>query len=47
MVEMTVIEPAKTEWATSIGFAPKKVGSQIFRVDYEKFNTVTKLDSTP
>lgn len=47
MLQMKVIELAKTEWAVPIVFAPNKYGSHSFGVDYRKLNLVTERDFYP
>lgn len=47
LLRMDVIEPAQTEWASPIVFAPKKDGSLRFSVEYRKLNTVNVRDSYP
>lgn len=42
-----IIEPAQTEWASPIVFAPKEDGTVRFCVDYRKVNEITKQDSYP
>ena len=47
MIEQDVIEPAVSEWASPVVFAPKKDGTQRFCVDYRRLNAVTKTDVYP
>lgn len=47
MLVGNIIEPAQTEWASPIVFAPKEDGTLRFCVDYRKLNAVTKRDSSP
>ena len=47
MMEVDVIEPAVSEWAAPIVFAPKKDGSLRFCIDYRRLNAVTIRDSYP
>ncbi len=42
-----VIEPATSEWAAPVLFAPKKDGRLRFCVDYRKLNEMTVRDSYP
>lgn len=41
------IEPATTEWASPILFAPKKYGSLRFCVNYRKLKVIAMRDSYP
>lgn len=47
MVNLDVIEPATSEWAAPIVFAPKKCGSLCFCVDYLCLKAATVRDSYP
>ena len=47
MIEANVIEPAQSEWASPIVFAPKKDGTLRFCVDYRKLNAATIADTYP
>lgn len=47
MLKAGVIEPAKTEWASPIVFAPKKDGQLRFCIDYRRLNALTIRDSYP
>ena len=42
-----VIEPAQSEWAAPVLFAPKKDGRLRFCIDYRKLNEMTVKDSYP
>lgn len=45
MLAQKVFEPAQTEWAAPIFFAPKKHGNLRFCVYYRRLDTLTKRDS--
>ena len=47
MMDQDVIEPAMSEWASPVVFAPKKDGTTRFCVDYRRLNAVTKPDVYP
>lgn len=47
MLAIDVIDPAQTEWASSIVFVPNKDGALCFCVDYLKLNEVTTHNSYP
>ena len=47
MLDADVIEPAITEWAAPIVFAPKKDGYLRFCIDYRRLNELTVRDSYP
>ena len=47
MLSLDVIEPANSEWAAPIVFAPKKCGALRFCIDYRRLNAVTLRDSYP
>lgn len=47
MLPEKVMEPAATEWATTIAIALKKDGSRRHCVDYSKLNVVTIRDWCP
>ena len=47
MIEADVIEPAQSEWASPIVFAPKKDGTLRFCVDYRKLNAAIIADTYP
>ena len=47
MIEGDVIEPAQSEWASAIFFAPKKDDTLRFCVDYRKLNASTIADTYP
>lgn len=47
MLDQEVIEPATTEWAGPIVFAPKRDGTVQLRVDYIRLNSVTQSDLYP
>ena len=42
-----VIEPAMSEWAAPVLFAPKKDGKLRFCIDYRKLNSMTVKDTYP
>lgn len=44
MLELQVIEPAKTKWSSSLVFVPKEDGKVLFVVDYRTLNTVRLLE---
>lgn len=46
-LRMNVIEPAKSEWALLIVFAPKKDGSLCFCTDHRKLTGVTFRNAYP
>ena len=46
-LEADVIEPAQSEWAAPVLFAPKKDGKLRFCIDYRKLNGMTVRDSYP
>lgn len=45
MVKLEFIDPAQTERALSIAFAPEQNSTLRFWVDYRKINAVAVLDS--
>lgn len=45
MLKEEVVEPVTAELASRIVFAPKKDGSLVFCVDYQKLNAVTVRNS--
>jgi len=47
MLDLGVIRPSMSPWASPITFAPKKDGTKRFCVDYRKVNAVTKKDAHP
>ena len=47
VMDQDVIEPAMSEWASPVVFAPKKDGTTRFCVDYRRLNAVTKPDVYP
>lgn len=47
MLKLEVIEPARSEWASSIVHVSKKDGMLPFFVGYEKLHAVTGCDSYP
>jgi len=42
-----IIEPAYSEWAAPVLFAPKKDGKLRFCIDYRKLNSMTQKDTYP
>lgn len=47
MLAAKVREPSKVQWATPIVVVPKKQGKVRLRIEYRKFNAITRRDSYP
>ena len=47
MVDMGIVQPSASPWASPVTSVPKKDGSTRFCVDYRKVNSVTTKDSHP
>eukprot|EP00171_Calliarthron_tuberculosum_P006530 IDg6530t1 len=47
MMEVGIIEPSSSEWASSVVLAPMKDGRLRFCIDYRRLILVTKRDSYP
>jgi len=47
MLELQVLEPSHSAWASSVVIVPKKNGKARFCVDYRRLNNITKKEAYP
>jgi hypothetical protein len=47
MLEMNVIEPSTSDWASTIFMVPNSDGTTRFCIDYRQVNSITRKDAYP